>query len=149
MKPKKGEHFFLPPWFWRIKHNRRIKKREKKCWRDEKKRLSRIIDSGITLHPTFHDTLRKSYKSEIRRLKSMIRNHGNEHLLTLPGPFTFEDIIAGAVKCEKLGGWSTMALARECAELKKWEEETQLIINKHRAPLVKLTGITEESELTK
>jgi len=79
----------------------------------------------------------------------MIRNHGNEHLLTLPGPFTFEDIIAGAVKCEKLGGWSTMALARECAELKKWEEETQLIINKHRAPLVKLTGITEESELTK
>jgi len=92
MKPKKGEHFFLPPWFWRIKHNRRIKKREKKCWRDEKKRLSRIIDSGITLHPTFHDTLRKSYKSEIRRLKSMIRNHGNEHLLTLPGPFTYEPL---------------------------------------------------------
>ena len=52
---------------------------------------------------------------------------------------------AGAMKSEKLGGWSPWALAREFAELKKWEEETLLIINNYGAPSGKLVGITEEN----
>lgn len=63
----------------------------------------------------------------------------------LPGPLTFEDLRAGAMKSEKLGGWSPWALAREFAELKKWEEETLLIINNYGAPSGKLVGITEEN----
>lgn len=142
---KQGEHFILPPWYFRIKHNRRIKKQKKKCWRDEKKKLSRAIDSGIALDPVCYGAFRKSYKIQIGRLKSMIRNHGNEYLHAPPGPFTFEDLRAGAMKSEKLGGWSPWALAREFAELKKWEEETLLIINRHEAPMVKLIGMAEDT----
>lgn len=139
---KQGEHFILPPCYFRVKHNRIIKKQKKKCWRDEKKRLSRAIDSGIILDPVCHGAFRKSCKVQIGRLKSMIRNHNNEMAdASDSGPLTVEHLRSGALK----GSIQKSECLEMWAELEKWEEESRLIINKYWSPTVKLIGMTEDT----
>jgi hypothetical protein len=116
MKFEEGESFLLPRYYLRKRCGRRIKKQKKMGWRNERKKLSRAIDSGIALGPVYHGAFRKSYKIQIRRLKSKIRNHNKEITFSQLGPFNFERAVVGLVRGMELRWSSSLRWKVACNE---------------------------------